>query len=285
MPEHVARIVSRAEFAKMCGVSGAAITRACSRALAPAAVGKRIDAGHPAAVKYREDKVNAPTAPAPGVDPLYPAALELCQSVGRVSAKMLIEELHVSHGRAASMRDMINASGLVEAPPPAAPREPKPKPEPPRKRRVPTGKPKADPPPPTPPVGDESPPIPDDIARYIDRTLGEIVTEFGTSTRFLDWLKSIQIIEGIEEKRIKNAKTVSELIHRDLVKLGIVDPLDTALKKLLTDGVRTISRRAVTLCDAGEGVEEVQAMVADQIESFIKPMKKRMRRALESAGA
>src|SRR5690349_8646575 len=50
------RLVSRAEFARLCKVSKAAITKACAKALGPACSADRIDVDHPAAVAYRKAK-------------------------------------------------------------------------------------------------------------------------------------------------------------------------------------------------------------------------------------
>jgi hypothetical protein len=45
-------LISRAAFAKLAGVSKAAITQHCRKLLVPARVGRRIDVLHPAAVRY-----------------------------------------------------------------------------------------------------------------------------------------------------------------------------------------------------------------------------------------
>jgi hypothetical protein len=51
------KLVTRYDFSQMCGVTAAAVTKACKGSLAPACYGKRIDIVHPAALKYlgRED--------------------------------------------------------------------------------------------------------------------------------------------------------------------------------------------------------------------------------------
>lgn len=60
----MASLVSRAEFARTCSVSEAAVTKWCKNAGAPACVGKRIDRDHPAAVAYAQTHGVKPTAPA-----------------------------------------------------------------------------------------------------------------------------------------------------------------------------------------------------------------------------
>lgn len=46
------KLVSRSDFARLCGVSPAAVTKACRGKLAPACKGDRIDVNHPAAKAY-----------------------------------------------------------------------------------------------------------------------------------------------------------------------------------------------------------------------------------------
>lgn len=55
------RLISRYNLAQLAGVSPAAVTRACSRALAPACVGQQVDLDHPAAAAYAARAAAAPT--------------------------------------------------------------------------------------------------------------------------------------------------------------------------------------------------------------------------------
>lgn len=54
--------VSRSEFARLCGVSPAAVTKALGGPLAGAKCGKYVDVAHPAAVAYRKAKEAGPRA-------------------------------------------------------------------------------------------------------------------------------------------------------------------------------------------------------------------------------
>lgn len=126
--------------------------------------------------------------------------------------------------------------------------------------------------------------IPDDIQAFADMTLRELIQRFGTEYAFLDWLKATKQIEDINEKRLKNAQTAGDLVHRDLVKRGIIDPIDSAHLKLLTDGAKTMARRSKTLSDSGAEVEEIEKFICDQISSFIKPVKNKIKRILRDAG-
>jgi hypothetical protein len=113
-------------------------------------------------------------------------------------------------------------------------------------------------------------------------TLRELITRFGTDVRFVDWLKATQSIEAINEKRLKNAQTKGELVSRHLVKIAIIEPIESAHIKLMTDGAKTIARRAAAMAQAGKPVAEIEAFAVDQISSFIKPVKAKVDRALRN---
>ena len=59
------RVVSKAELARLAGVSKAAVTKAAASFLKPALVGKRIDVDHPAAAAWLQKKLNPPTSKPP----------------------------------------------------------------------------------------------------------------------------------------------------------------------------------------------------------------------------
>lgn len=130
------------------------------------------------------------------------------------------------------------------------------------------------------PADDQIYEIPDDILKFAEMSLRELVQRFGTDIRFCDWLKATQTIEAINEKRLKNAATKGELVSRHLVKIGIIDPVDQALNQLLSDGVKTIARRVTAMHDAGRPLDDVEKFVSDQISSFIRPMKAKVKRTL-----
>ena len=124
--------------------------------------------------------------------------------------------------------------------------------------------------------------VPEYIGDLADMTLRELIMQFGTDVRFVDWLKATKEIEMINEKRLKNAESEGTLVSRHLVKVGIIEPLESAHIKLLTDGVKTIARRSVALHDSGRSLSEIEAFVADQISSFIRPVKAKVKRALKN---
>jgi len=49
--------------------------------------------------------------------------------------------------------------------------------------------------------------VPEYIGDLADMTLRELIMQFGTDVRFVDWLKATKEIEMINEKRLKNAES------------------------------------------------------------------------------
>lgn len=126
--------------------------------------------------------------------------------------------------------------------------------------------------------------IPDDIKAFADMTLRELIIRFGTDIAFKDWLAATKQIEDINEKRLKNAATKGELVSRDLVKNHIVEPIDAALQKLLTDGAKTMAKRVDAMINAGRSVEDCEQYIQETMTSFIRPMKTKVARTLKNVG-
>tara|TARA_R110002153_G_C13332612_1_gene498625 strand:- start:42409 stop:43290 length:882 start_codon:yes stop_codon:yes gene_type:complete len=292
----VKKTVSKAEFAKLAGVTPAAVTKAVLYKLAGAMVGNRIDIGHESAIDYISKKARAnPKSGGDGVDILYDEALEKCEAAGNWSASFIQRELEVSYARASDLRDALKNQELK---PELAP-EPI-KAEPVKKKeaaRVISGSEAAR-------ItkkdeaieraaeeleneevtkGSTLHEVPVNIESFADMTLRELIQRFGTDSAFVDWLKATQIIEAINEKRLKNAQTQGNLVSRELVKIGVIEPLDAVHIKLLTDGSKTITRRVTAMHDSGRGLDEIEAFVKDQITSFIRPVKAKVARALKNA--
>lgn len=290
------KLISKSKFAQMAGVNPSTVTRLSETILKAAIVGKKVDAAHPDAVNYLKNRERDQTPPAAtGLDPLYEEAVAACDAAGRYSISFVQKALRVGWERASKLVGVMKANGLVpdpdgdkvtltseEAPPvvmdkavaerlgliggkprgQAAVREAKKQSAPPE---------------------DFVFEVPDDIQAFADMTLRELVERFGTDVRFLDWLKATKAIEDINEKRLKNAQTKGELVNRQLVKVGIIEPIDSAHIKLLTDGSKTIARRATAMHDAGRDLEDIEKFVADQISSFIRQVKSKVARALKNA--
>lgn len=291
-------IVTRAEFARMAGVSEAAITKAAGRKLAPAVAEHGINVQHPAAQAYLAQQIPREDV-AEGIDSRYDDAVALCRELGRVSVRALEMNLKISRSRCQRLAAVIEAAGVmsVEAPSPsdapdaARPAEQKAVPSEPGKIRAkPAPKARAVVPPrpsvPPPPAFavdhglDDAPEdgitTPDDITSLAHLTLQQLVDRFGTASRFEKWLSAVQKIEAIHEKRLSNAETQGGLISKKLVKSAVLDVIDGVFTRLLTDGCQTVATRAHALALAGGDVGEIRDMIEDTMQSFIKPAKRQM---------
>jgi len=123
-----------------------------------------------------------------------------------------------------------------------------------------------------------------DIKKILDLSLREILRTFGTKQQFRDWVDLIKSLEIIHEKRLKNAKAEGELVSRDLIKKGVIDPLDNMHKRLLADGARTIARQVHNMSLAGRAVEDCEKYVGERLTSFIQSAKVQAKKNLREAG-
>ena len=270
-------LVNRTEFAKIAGVSGAAVTKATKSALKNCVDGNYIDAVHEDALAYIKKIARDKTPETlPGIDPLYQEAVELCADTGKWSAANIKSSLRVGSARAAKIWDQIKSSGakenyersekvltVVKAP---------------HVRGTAARKEKQM-------ASDQSelePIIHENIAKYAHMPLIEIIEKFGTAPRFKDWLSALKEISAIEERNIKIAQQKGRLVSRELVKTQIVEQIDAAHIKLLRDGSRTITTRIRAMCESKADPVEIERTVADLISSFIKPVKVKVSRALRA---
>lgn len=274
--------VSKSEFARLAGVTAAAVTKAAKGPLLAAMDGKRVDAAHPLAVEYvaKQDRAKTPP-PATGVDPLYQEAVETCQRTGRYSATSLQGEMGIGWNRASAIVAMMKMAGVTShknAPPPKSDLS-HPKPRPISGQQAARETRKRQPPSPQ----DQIFEVPEDIQAFTEMTLRELVERFGTDNRFVDWLNATQKIEAINEKRLKNAQTKGTLISRDLVKFGVIDTFNAAHLRLLKDGAKSIAAGVISKHSGGAELSEVEAFVSDILGSFIKPIKSKITRVLKDA--
>ena len=304
----VKKILSKSEFARMCGVTPAAVTKACgSGILGPAKSGNRIDAGHPVAIEYFEAKTN----PGNGVDPLYKDALIHCRETSNFTANRIQKEFNIGFHRAKSMLEMMKENGVFQK------NKPKTKKKKPAKK-VPIVE-ELD------PVGDDNSSnnekdrhvcgaqsarqekkraaldeaskkyesgamstenvleVPENIQAFAHMTLNDLISKFGTDTAFVDWLRATKSIEEIQERRLKNAEKAGELISRSVVQNGILATVDRAFTRMLSDGVKTIASEAYTCFKTGGSQIELEDEIAVQLSKLIKPAKAKMKRVLSNA--
>lgn len=273
----VKKLVTRTVFAKLAGVTPAAVTKAADSALKNCVDGKLIDSAHPDALAYVEKIAHAKTPePLPGIDPLYENAVEACRVAGKWNVYTICKGVGIGHVRAKKILSQIEAAGVknteARIDKVMAKKEP-------HVRGTAAAKQQrmdAD--------GGEvgEPEIPPNIEIYADMTLREIYEKFGTLPRFKDWLGAMKDISAIQERQLKSEQVKGTLVSRDIVHRFIVDPIDSAHIKLLRDGSQTISVRAVAMCEAGADQSEIKKLVEDTISSFIRPMKAKVSRAMQN---
>jgi hypothetical protein len=114
-------------------------------------------------------------------------------------------------------------------------------------------------------------------------SLRDLITQFGTDLAFIDWLKATKMIEDIAEKRIKNAEKEGRLVDRDLIKRGVIEPVDTCFTQILNDGAKTIVKRIQAMVKSDYSVEEMEEFIRSQITSFVRPMKEKISKNLRDS--
>lgn len=290
------KLVSRSKFAALAGVNPSTVTRLCKTLLLRAVSGKCIDAAHPDAVEYlrRQDVAQTPPA-ATGLDPMYEKAIESCRSRGSFSISGIKRELKIGYSRASKIVGVMRANGLLpekgESPTFTAEKFQE-KVDNFNKTAVKlrgnavTKQNKKNRPPPSDAYQDPEKlllSIPEDIRAFVDMSLRDLIYKFGTDVAFLDWLKATKEIEVINEKRLKNAQTEGVLVSRELMKTGVIAVFNAVHIKLLSDGAKTITKRVVAMHDAGRSLDDCEKFVIDQISSFIRPAKARIKRVMKNA--
>lgn len=275
----VKKLMTRAAFSKLAGVTPAAITKAAGRALSPACEGKRINASHPAAVAYLQeqtDKANQPDPPATGIDPLYEDAVAACRDAGRCSTPVIRAALKVGSDRAAALQKLIKAAGIKFDQPAPAPARVDPTPDVVKQEPVVVA-------PAVAYVEDPFDDLPEEIAAVADMTIRQVVDKFGTVTAFKDWLGALKSIEDIREKRNKNAEKEGLLIPRELVRTHIIGAFEQAHLELISDTAQTVASRLHAMYSAGDDARAGREFIAATIGKTVKTAKTTIARVLRNA--
>lgn len=268
-------LISRAELARRRGVSRAAVTQACARQLAPACVGRRIDADHPAVQTYLGGKPVAVTATArspkkPASAPRRPAATDPDPQPPPAKAKRPPKKPGAKKPKASPKPPRATTA---KSPQPTKPTATKPSPSPSGGRRVSTegGAPEL--------VVEP----PDDIDDVSEWTVREVVEQFGTTQSFRDWLVALKTIEAIREKHLRNEETEGRLISRELVSTSVMAAIDATNRRLLTDFPKTVSRRLYQMAASGIPLEEAEKTVRDLASQQLKEVKTKAAKVLRDA--
>jgi hypothetical protein len=231
------RLFSRAEYARLRGVTAAMITKVAKKWAADAFVGNRINADH--------------------ADPkAYLAAGGITET--QISRSAL--------GPTGSSKPKRQRSRV-----PTERRG-----RPPKKKAEPTASRPAEAPPP-PPAHPDPPPLPtapgfEDLDE-IERKIQPLVLEFGTSRRLADWLDCVKTIQEIRAKKLANEQTQGKLIERELVRKVVFSALDSLALKLLMDAPPTLARELYALAKSGSAIEDAEFKIEKYIEQIFNPVK------------
>lgn len=281
----VRNLKTRVEVAEILHVSPSAVTKACREHLKGALCGKKIDVNHHTFLEYYDKKF--PEVAATGFDPLYEQAVIFCTENNTYTGYALRKKFTIGAKRARKLVTMMETLGVIPEPGEPAPIIEQSEPEPPKlKPRVINGKVKQ-----TQNKKDEAlqklaagnvvHEIPENIEEFADMTLRQIIHQFGSDAAFLDWLKATKEIESINEKRLKNATTKGDLIHKEIVKRGIIEPVETVFVNLLSDGARALATRVPAKAASGESTIDIENYISDYIGKFIKKAKADINKTLK----
>lgn len=238
------RLASRADLARLKGVSNAAVTIACRGALSAACVGDRIDLDHKAVSDYM--------AKGRGVDPKpdpvrKPEAKPKPASVRTPPVEPRAPRQQPSGGAGRKRRS--SATATVQGSEADAPQL------------------------------DENgfaPEIEDLVAR-------EIAERYGTSRQYVDWLDAYQKQQRARDLWLKNQKLEGQLIDRELVSNHVFGFIDAVFKRLLIDASKTLAARVQNLTRSGASIEEIEREVRGILSTQLAPMKATAARVLRNA--
>jgi len=265
------KLLTKAEFARKCGVSKEAVGKAARGLLLAAVTAGKIDTAHPVAVAYLEKhskpkpgpgrgrpRKDAPGDPDKGAGPageLYERAVQVVIETQEPRPEILSQALAVPLEKARQLIQSMERAGIVSGPRGAY------------GRLVLVGRPESA-------EGKMSPFNKNrDIEAHLDLTLRQILAEFGTAESFSRWLSARKTLEEIREKQTKNAENERRLIPRDMVRNHIFGSIEDSNLRLLTDAPRTIARRVYGLAKSKTPVEEAEALVRDLISAQLKTVK------------
>lgn len=114
-------------------------------------------------------------------------------------------------------------------------------------------------------------------------TVRELVRRFGTAESLTEWLKARKLITQITAQENSISERRGELVSREIVHTHIFGAIENAFSRLLQDAPRTIAARTIAANEAGEPLEDVENLVRELMESQIRTVKARSRKALENA--
>lgn len=122
--------------------------------------------------------------------------------------------------------------------------------------------------------------MPENIREVAHWPLIDVIKTFGTADAMKDFLEAIKSIEVIIQKRLANAKEEGDLVSRELVMRGVIEPFNSVHTRLMTDGARVIARQCFAMAAAGKTEKEGEKYVSERISAFIRAAKARAEKAV-----
>lgn len=240
------RLFSRAAFARLADVSGAAVTKVAKKWPAEAFESGRIDVDHP-----------GPRA--------YLASRGITEKQVTRSALAPPPPEKTRRKRPALPTTRRGRPPKADAAPPA-PRPAPPKSDP-EAAPAPTG---AEPP--VPDLAAKEPPTDEVIARIRDALL-PILGEFGAARNIADWIETSKNLELLMKARLANEEARGKVIAREIVRTAIFGAFDAVALRLLRDLPKTISRETYALAKADAPIEEAEAKTQRYVSKILEPLK------------
>ena len=116
---------------------------------------------------------------------------------------------------------------------------------------------------------------------YGNKTLNQIVKEFGTDEAFIKFASSLKTLSEIEIKKLDIAKKRGQVIDRDLVRRFIFGAIESGNLRLLNDLPGSAARHIVNEFKAGKAIESLETDLKDMISLILNDAKINAQRSLE----
>lgn len=267
------KLVSRADLARIAGVTPACVTQRCRVHLAPACSSGLVDLDHPLVAAWLgELRANG----------RKPTAVGTTRKIARSGDA----SSHRSSRRpsAGTAKQPARAPTKTPGKPPKRPAHTDPSSTNPRgagrKPRTwsPADRPEEE--------QDDSAPKLDDAGlaeEILDLTVREVAERYGTHRSYVLWLEAYQKQQATEKIRLSNEETKGNLISRELVRDHIFAAIDALFRRLLTDAARTIAARLEPMAKSGSSPEALERETREQLSKQLKAIKSRASRVLKSA--
>jgi hypothetical protein len=123
------------------------------------------------------------------------------------------------------------------------------------------------------------------LKEYMDWTLHDLVTKFGTDDNFKRWADAAKVLADIRLKDLKADEMKGDLIPRELVKTHIFGALENSNLRLLSDLPKTLSQRLRAHFKSGGTIEKGEKLGRELIGSHLKSLKATAIRVLKKKNA